>query len=245
MALDAERALARAEHLDLAGGVGLDPDHRLAFADVAQQRSEDAGTRATGRAYPAGSLVSVDERDLIEIGRSIHAAFPSRSRNPLRALDERAMELAATDDELRAALFRLVDVTPAMPLARRPRRATWRSTSARPASSRRRSRRRCGCRTRARGGPRSAPRPRPACATWPTASSSARRRTRRRGRCARSGTRAWRPRSTCSARRPSPRPRPTATPSAARTRSTRRPSRCAAGPSGRCWRRTRSGRCRG
>jgi proline dehydrogenase len=55
----------------------------------------------------------VDERDLMEIGRSIHAAFPSRSRNPLRALDERAMELAAADDELRAALFRLVDVTPA------------------------------------------------------------------------------------------------------------------------------------
>jgi proline dehydrogenase len=53
------------------------------------------------------------ERDLLEIGRSIHAAFPSRSRNPLRVLDERAMELAATDDELRAALFRLVDVTPA------------------------------------------------------------------------------------------------------------------------------------
>jgi proline dehydrogenase len=53
------------------------------------------------------------EEDVLEIGRSIHAAYPSRSHNPMRALDERAMELAASDVELRAALFRLVDVTPA------------------------------------------------------------------------------------------------------------------------------------
>jgi proline dehydrogenase len=48
-----------------------------------------------------------------EVGRSIHAAFPGKSRHPLRALDERAMELASQDAELRAALFRFVDVTPA------------------------------------------------------------------------------------------------------------------------------------
>ena len=48
-----------------------------------------------------------------EVGRSIHAALPARGRNPLRALDERAMELASGDQELRAALFRFVDVTPA------------------------------------------------------------------------------------------------------------------------------------
>ncbi|HYN91068.1 MAG TPA: proline dehydrogenase family protein, partial [Thermoleophilaceae bacterium] len=35
------------------------------------------------------------------------------SRHPLRALDERAMEWASHDAELRAALFRFVDVTPA------------------------------------------------------------------------------------------------------------------------------------
>src|SRR5213592_1593812 len=40
-------------------------------------------------------------------------AFPKRSRNPMRALDDKAMELASRDAELRAALFRLVDVTPA------------------------------------------------------------------------------------------------------------------------------------
>ncbi|HEX3278614.1 MAG TPA: proline dehydrogenase family protein [Thermoleophilaceae bacterium] len=53
------------------------------------------------------------EEELQTIGRSIHAAFPGRQRNPLRALDTKAMELAAHDQELRAALFRLVDVTPA------------------------------------------------------------------------------------------------------------------------------------
>ena len=53
------------------------------------------------------------ESQLQEVGRSIHAAFPGKSRHPLRALDERAMELASHDAELRAALFRFVDVTPA------------------------------------------------------------------------------------------------------------------------------------
>jgi proline dehydrogenase len=49
----------------------------------------------------------------MEVGRSIHAAFPGKSRHPLRVLDQRAMELASHDAELRAALFRFVDVTPA------------------------------------------------------------------------------------------------------------------------------------
>ena len=47
------------------------------------------------------------------VGRELHAALPSRSRHPIRALDAKAMELASRDAELRAALFRLVDVTPA------------------------------------------------------------------------------------------------------------------------------------
>jgi proline dehydrogenase len=53
------------------------------------------------------------EPELLEIGRSIHAAMPGRSRHPLRALDDKAMELASQDQQLRAALFRFVDVTPA------------------------------------------------------------------------------------------------------------------------------------
>jgi proline dehydrogenase len=53
------------------------------------------------------------EPELERIGRSLHSGFPSRARHPIRALDAKAMELASHDRELRAALFRLVDVTPA------------------------------------------------------------------------------------------------------------------------------------
>jgi len=53
------------------------------------------------------------EPELREVGRSLATAFPSRARHPLRALDAKAMERSAEDAELRAALFRLVDVTPA------------------------------------------------------------------------------------------------------------------------------------
>jgi RHH-type proline utilization regulon transcriptional repressor/proline dehydrogenase/delta 1-pyrroline-5-carboxylate dehydrogenase len=48
-----------------------------------------------------------------EIGRELASAFPSQARHPLRSLDQKAMELAARDAQLSAALFRLVDVTPA------------------------------------------------------------------------------------------------------------------------------------
>ena len=41
VAVDAERALAAAEHLDLARRVGLDPDRRLVLPRVAQERAED------------------------------------------------------------------------------------------------------------------------------------------------------------------------------------------------------------
>ncbi len=58
-------------------------------------------------------MVRVVESELQSVGRSIHAAFPTRQRHPLRAIDAKAMELAGQDQELRAALFRFVDVTPA------------------------------------------------------------------------------------------------------------------------------------
>src|SRR5438552_6146610 len=47
------------------------------------------------------------------VGVELADAFPSAARHPLRAMDARAMELAARDAELRAALFRFVDVVPA------------------------------------------------------------------------------------------------------------------------------------
>ena len=53
------------------------------------------------------------ERELRAVGESIAAALPSGSRVGRRALDARAMELATGDQELRAALFRFVDVVPA------------------------------------------------------------------------------------------------------------------------------------
>jgi proline dehydrogenase len=53
------------------------------------------------------------EADVHRVGREIHTAMPGRSRHPLRALDQKAMDLASQDQELRAALFRFVDVTPA------------------------------------------------------------------------------------------------------------------------------------
>jgi proline dehydrogenase len=53
------------------------------------------------------------ESQLQEVGREIHGALPGRSRHPLRMIDQRAMELASQDAELKAALFRFVDVTPA------------------------------------------------------------------------------------------------------------------------------------
>jgi proline dehydrogenase len=53
------------------------------------------------------------ERSIREIGEDLFRAFPSSARHPLRALDARAMDLASADQELKAALFRFVDVTPA------------------------------------------------------------------------------------------------------------------------------------
>jgi proline dehydrogenase len=53
------------------------------------------------------------ERETRRIGGELAAAFPSSARHPMRAIDSRAMELASSDRELRAALFRFVDVVPA------------------------------------------------------------------------------------------------------------------------------------
>jgi RHH-type proline utilization regulon transcriptional repressor/proline dehydrogenase/delta 1-pyrroline-5-carboxylate dehydrogenase len=53
------------------------------------------------------------EAEILEVGRALAGEEAGSLRHPLRALDERAMKLAAGDRELRAALFRLVDVTPA------------------------------------------------------------------------------------------------------------------------------------
>ncbi len=51
--------------------------------------------------------------DILAVGRDVAARFPSAARRPLKALDDKAMDLASQDEQLRAALFRFVDVVPA------------------------------------------------------------------------------------------------------------------------------------
>jgi len=53
------------------------------------------------------------ERSIRQVGADLASAFPSSARHPLRSLDARAMDFASADQELKAALFRFVDVTPA------------------------------------------------------------------------------------------------------------------------------------
>ncbi len=53
------------------------------------------------------------EAEVQRIGRELAAQFPSAGRHPLRSLDRKAMQLTSQDAKLGAALFRLVDVTPA------------------------------------------------------------------------------------------------------------------------------------
>jgi proline dehydrogenase len=64
-----------------------------------------------------GSSSSVDldrlEAEIGAVGRTLASGKDRRPHGPMAAVDERAMRLAAHDGELRAALFRLVDVTPA------------------------------------------------------------------------------------------------------------------------------------
>jgi proline dehydrogenase len=53
------------------------------------------------------------ERDLFAVGERLAKAMPSSARHPLKAIDDKAMDLASKDAELKAALFRFVDVVPA------------------------------------------------------------------------------------------------------------------------------------
>jgi proline dehydrogenase len=58
------------------------------------------------------------ESAILEIGRSLDAAFPSVARQPLRAAEQTLTTRLAARPQLRAALFRLVDVAPACRTAR-------------------------------------------------------------------------------------------------------------------------------
>ena len=52
------------------------------------------------------------EQELFAVGARLAKAMPV-TRNPLKAIDEKAMDLASSDQDLKAALFRFVDVVPA------------------------------------------------------------------------------------------------------------------------------------
>jgi RHH-type proline utilization regulon transcriptional repressor/proline dehydrogenase/delta 1-pyrroline-5-carboxylate dehydrogenase len=54
--------------------------------------------------------VTALEDEIGRVGRELAAAFPPAVRHPMRAIDSNAMELASSDQELKAALFRFVDV---------------------------------------------------------------------------------------------------------------------------------------
>ena len=71
--------------------------------------------RVSGTTAQRGAAVDEDdlERSIRQVGTDLASAFPSTARHPLRAIDQRAMDLASADRQLRAALFRFVDVTPA------------------------------------------------------------------------------------------------------------------------------------
>ena len=53
------------------------------------------------------------EAELERVGRELHEALPSPARHPIKALDQRALQFTSGDQQLKAALFRFVDVTPA------------------------------------------------------------------------------------------------------------------------------------
>jgi proline dehydrogenase len=55
----------------------------------------------------------VVEQEVQGVGKRLAGALPGPSRRPLKALDDKAMDLASQDIELKSALFRFVDVTPA------------------------------------------------------------------------------------------------------------------------------------
>ena len=67
---------------------------------------------AIAPAAPAVSEAAV-ERELMAVGRALAAAMPTNARRPLKALDDKAMDLASQDAELKAAMFRFVAVVPA------------------------------------------------------------------------------------------------------------------------------------
>src|SRR3954452_23092688 len=77
-------------------------------ATMLSRRSRRAMGRRVFRMVDGTAL----ERESFEVGKRLASALPT-TRNPLKAIDDKAMDLASSDAELKAALFRFVDVVPA------------------------------------------------------------------------------------------------------------------------------------
>jgi RHH-type proline utilization regulon transcriptional repressor/proline dehydrogenase/delta 1-pyrroline-5-carboxylate dehydrogenase len=61
----------------------------------------------------AGDRQAPPQQEVLAVGRRIEAALPAADRSPAARVDGLLMRSAATDDGLRTALFRFVDVRPA------------------------------------------------------------------------------------------------------------------------------------
>ena len=75
--------------------------------------------KIAGRHVAGNVRVEPDSLDaeIMRIGGEIADALPASPRNPLERIDRYAMDAVSDDAELRAALFRFVDVLPALPSA--------------------------------------------------------------------------------------------------------------------------------
>src|SRR5690606_34190218 len=123
------RVLARARADRERLGRGRAAPQRLTSVAVRHPRRTDStivesvrGTRRWrgARARPTVGLMAADappapalEPEIRALGRSLDAAFPSAARRPRAAAEDRLTARLARRPELRAALFRLVDVAPA------------------------------------------------------------------------------------------------------------------------------------
>ena len=138
VAADAEGRLGVAEHLDLARLVGLDPDHRLGLADVAQQWAEHELRHARPVPVPP-----CREPGLPELGQALVGG---------RGLGVQAARDAARPPRLVAGLDRAcASPSPSAPGRRRARPSSpaARRRSRAPSPARRRTR----CRSRRRRSP--------------------------------------------------------------------------------------------
>ena len=115
------RALVRgAERVGVADRMWA-PDFRdrmLVIARGSRVRSDARRTRSIVAVVPDTATL---EEDIQRIGRELAAAFPSAARHPLRALDERAMELRLAGPRAARGAVSLRRRRPGLPLARRPR----------------------------------------------------------------------------------------------------------------------------